>query len=118
MPPTSRVPRGVGARWRARAAKRAVAEEQTSVMARKLRVCCVARADLSEVGLSRPFFGRLCRRRREFRPCASHASEVWEVLPEKSGTLPEKSGKFHLSSDISDGSPIKFDLAQVVLSFE
>ena len=31
------------------------------------------------------------------------------TLPEKFGTLPEKSGKFRLSSDISDGGPIKFD---------
>ena len=69
-------------------------------------------------GAEPPIFGRVCHGSREFRPCASHASEVWEVLPEKFGTLPEKSGKFRLSSDISDGGPIKFDGAQAVLIFD
>ena len=85
-PPHPRVLRGVGTRWRARAAKRAVAEEQTSVMARKLRVCCVASADLSEVGLNHPFlvgyvteaasFAHAPRTRRRFGKFCLISSEL------------------------------------------
>ena len=86
-------------------------------MARKLRAC-VACADLSEVGLNHPFLVGYVTEAASFAHAPRTRRRLSGTLPEKFGTLPEKSGKFRLSSDISDGGPMKFDGAQAMLSFD